>query len=161
MPKRPWNIPSLPVYSLATIDQNGIANFNMCSYVTAISLKPKLFAIAVYEGTKTLENLLNLNQNPNLILLSESNINLFNLLGKTTGSKKNKQAILTRKHEDLHDFNGIPVIHSANSVMNLEVQSHSKQGDHHLFIMKLVSYKHLSNASPLYTKHLIDKGLIL
>jgi len=161
MPKRPWNIPSLPVYSLATIDQNRIANFNMCTYVTAISLKPKLFAIAVYEGTKTLENLLNQNQNPNLILLSESNINLFNLLGKTTGNKKNKQAILTKKHEDLTDFHGIPAIHSANSVMNLEVQSQSKQGDHHLFIMKLVSYKHLSNRSPLYTKHLIDKGLIL
>ena len=39
--KRPWNIIDLPVYSLLSNDVNGNINMNICTYVSAVSMKPK------------------------------------------------------------------------------------------------------------------------
>jgi len=55
--KRPWNIIDLPIYSLQTTDKKGSINMNICTYVTAISIKPKIYSIAIDYNTKTFENL--------------------------------------------------------------------------------------------------------
>ena len=47
--RKPWNLPHLPVHSLMTFDAEGRINMNICTYVTAVSLDPKRYAIAVYE----------------------------------------------------------------------------------------------------------------
>ena len=44
--KRPWNIISPPVYSLVTYDEEGKVNMNICTYVSAVSMKPKMYSIA-------------------------------------------------------------------------------------------------------------------
>ena len=57
--RRPWNIINLPIYSLQTVDKDGKLNMNICTYVSVVSMKPKIYSIAVYYGTKTFENLEN------------------------------------------------------------------------------------------------------
>ena len=58
--KRPWNIVDHAVYSLVSYDNENNINMNICTYVCAISIKPKVFMIAIYYGTKTYDNLLNI-----------------------------------------------------------------------------------------------------
>lgn len=53
--QKPWNLINLPVYSLAT-STNDKANFNICTYVSAISMTQKLYAVAIYLNTQTLAN---------------------------------------------------------------------------------------------------------
>ena len=54
--KRPWNIISPPVYSLVTYDEHGKVNMNICTYVSAVSMKPKMYSIAIDYTTKTYKN---------------------------------------------------------------------------------------------------------
>jgi len=161
MPKRPWNQVNLPVYSLATLDSSGVPNFNMCTYVTAISLKPKLFAVAVYEGTKTLENLIKNPDSCNLQVLSLDCINLFRVLGKQSGKDIDKQKLIEKKGFNVTSFKNAPAIKEVVSVMNMSIQSYQKQGDHTLFIMKVESFSTINQTPILYTQDLIDKRLIL
>ena len=46
--RRPWNIINLPIYSLQTVDSNGKLNMNICTYVSVVSMKPKIYSIAIY-----------------------------------------------------------------------------------------------------------------
>ena len=43
--KRPWNIVDHAVYSLVSYDNENNINMNICTYVSAISMKPKVFMI--------------------------------------------------------------------------------------------------------------------
>ncbi|HCN37941.1 MAG TPA: hypothetical protein DIS94_09550 [Bacteroidetes bacterium] len=95
--KKVWNIPDLPVYSLATYDRKSKVNMNICTYVTAISLKPKLYAVAVYEKTKTLKNIKN-SDICVLQLLSKSQFNLIKKLGQTSGINFDKENYLNNKN---------------------------------------------------------------
>ena len=52
--RRPWNIINLPIYSLQTVDKDGKLNMNICTYVSVVSMKPKIYSVAVYYGTKKL-----------------------------------------------------------------------------------------------------------
>ncbi len=161
MPKRPWNQTNLPVYSLATKDKLGIPNFNICTYVTAISLKPKLFAVAVYKGTKTLQNLTDNPDFCNLQVLGLDSLNVFQILGKKTGKKINKQHAIEKKGIEISTFKNAPLIPTAISVMNLSKVSSKEYGDHVLFIFKVESYKTLNQKPILYTQDLIERSLIL
>lgn len=160
MPKRPWNQCAYPVYSLATYDKHKVANFNLCTYVTPISLKPKLYSVAVYQGTKTLENMQN-NIFANLHILSIDNLNLFNLFGKTSGKLRNKQNSLSKKGELVLDYKSAPLLDSAHSVISLKTIDFHVYGDHTLYILEVQSYKHLRGGEILTTQNLVDKGLIL
>ena len=55
--KRPWNIVSPPVYSLLTFDDDGKLNMNICTYVSAVSMQPKMYSIAIDYTSKTYKNL--------------------------------------------------------------------------------------------------------
>ena len=78
--KRPRNIIDAAVYSLATY-HNDTVNMNICTYVTAISMQPKLYAIAVYNHTKTLDNLIQ-SSSAVLQLLHKDQYKLVKMLGK-------------------------------------------------------------------------------
>ena len=71
--KRPWNIIDLPVYSLLSNDINGNINMNICTYVSAVSMKPKIYSIAIDFKTKTYDNLI-ASDRVVLQLLSKKNI---------------------------------------------------------------------------------------
>ena len=94
--KRPWNIIDSPIYSLQTVDRNGKINMNICTYVTAVSMKPKIYAIAIDYNTLTYKNVKNSNQFV-LQLLSKNQIELVKKFGKKSGYKFNKDKFLDIK----------------------------------------------------------------
>jgi len=156
MPKRPWNLPDLPVYSLQTISKDGILNFNICTYVSSVSMKPKRFMVAVYKDTKTLENL-ELGSKANLILLSIENINLVRTFGKKSGKDIDK---FSKIKDPTVEFQNMQVIQNAVAVMNLKTLQTLDAGDHIIYLFDLEKYKTLSGKDVLYLSDLRDKKII-
>ena len=102
--KRVWNIVNPPIYSLGSFDNKAEQNFNICSYVSVVSLKPKLYMIAIEKSSKTHYNL-SKSSSCILQILSIDNINLVKSLGKKSGWKINKLNFLNKK-EMLELWNG-------------------------------------------------------
>ena len=75
--KRIWNIVNPSIYSLSSFDNEGEQNFNICSYVSVVSLKPKLYMIAI-ETNKTYSTY----QKVRIQVLSMDNVNIVKYLGK-------------------------------------------------------------------------------
>ncbi len=157
--KRPWNIVDMPVYSLATY-QEGRVNMNICTYVTPISMKPKLYAVAVYNDTYTLENIQK-NEVAVLQILSQENINLIRPLGKKSGLKYDKHAYLEKK-ELLITWHKRYVLKNACAWIQLrKMGAINVEGDHQLFYFKAEKYKTLSESNILMFQELIDQKIIL
>lgn len=157
MTARPWNQPSLQVYSLSSFDpESKIHNMNICTYVSKISLEPKLMLIAVYKGTKTLSNL---QKYPHGILqiLSEDQSKLIKKLGKQSGNNQNKL-----KKLELNFSNNLSFLPDSISYINLDFQNNFEvDGDHILFIAKIAGYKTLNpNKKPL-TTHFLKQNKII
>lgn len=155
--KRFWNIPDLPVYSLATYEHNLKVNMNICTYVTAISLKPKLYAVAVYKKTKTLKNIKKSNVCV-LQLLSKSQFNLVRKLGQTSGMNFDKNNFLKNKNL-LEEWENYKVLKNVSGRILLKKISFQKTGDHYLFIFKVIKSK-TYNTDYLNLKLLSEKKLI-
>ena len=157
--RRPWNMVNVPVYSLATYDEDA-GNMNICTYVSAVSMKPKLFMVAVDYSTKTYENLQNGSKGI-LQVLHKDHLNLVNLLGKKSGKQINKEARLASK-ELLTIWNGHQVIDNACAYMNLELRgTQNIGGDHALFWFEVVKSKTISEDNILMFQDLVNEGLIL
>ncbi len=156
--RRPWNIINCPVYSLATY-QEGVVNMNICTYVTAVSRKPKLYTIAIYKGTKTLENL---QQSTLSVLqfLNKQHTSLIRPLGKKSGYKYNKATYLKKKNL-LVSWQRKEVLPNCNAYLLLEKLSVTTTGDHELFFFKVVKYNTQSEQDMLMFQDLIDQRIIL
>ena len=157
--KRPWNIVNMPVYSLATYIDDHV-NMNICTYVTAVSMKPKLFMVAVDYSTKTYENL-EKGCDCVLQILHQDQQSLVNLLGKKSGKKINKVDKLTSK-EKLSKWNGHEVLDGACGYLKLELKGRKNvQGDHELFWFEVVKSKTNSENNILMFQELVEAGIIL
>ncbi|MFZ9982356.1 MAG: flavin reductase [Cyclobacteriaceae bacterium] len=157
--RRPWNIPDLPVYSLATYFGDRV-NMNICTYVSAISMKPKQYMVAVYKDTKTLDNLL-AGSNAVLQLLHSSQSALVNVLGKKSGRSTDKQKYLERKNA-LVTWNDRKVLSDACAWLELKPAGKTEtEGDHVLFYFDVIRFKTNSDKSCLMVSRLISEGRIL
>ncbi|MEM7103884.1 MAG: flavin reductase [Bacteroidota bacterium] len=156
--RRPWNIINTPVYSLATYDETNV-NMNICTYVMAVSRKPKLYAISIEHGSKTLENLENSSVGV-LQLLTAMHSNLIRPLGLKSGKKVNKHQWLT-KNAQLIEWQAQSVLKDAAAYLMLEKISQETVGDHELFIFKTIKSKTLSETGILMFQDLIDQKIIL
>ncbi len=155
--KKPWNLPDSTVYSLATYNENKV-NMNICTYVTPISMKPKLYAIAVYENTKTLE-LLRTNPICVLQLLNPSQYNLVTYLGKKTGHNFDKHAYLIKRNL-LELWQNHLVLKNTSALLMLEKIDENKSfGDHVVFVFKVIQSKTFTQEL-LNNKLLIQKKII-
>ena len=157
--RRPWNIIDSPVYSLAT-SLKGKLNMNICTYVTAISMKPKQYLIAVYYGTKTHDVL---TQNPTCVLqlLSKENTPLVRKLGKQSGRNIDKHTWLQKK-EILTPWKGHQVLNNACAYLHLElINRYETGGDHELFCFQVNAAKTLSETNILMFQDLVDAKIIL
>ena len=158
--KRPWNIINLPIYSLVTYDEKDNLNMNICSYVSAVSLKPKLYSIAIDYTTKTYDNL-KLNSFVVLQLLSKSHLKIIRKLGKTSGYLFNKEKYL-RSKEMLEDWRRNIVLKDTCALIELKkINEINLEGDHALFIFSVSKYTTLSEDGILTFKDLIDNKIIL
>lgn len=156
--RRPWNAVDFPVYSLAT-KSDDMANMNICTYVSPISMQPKLYAIAIYENTKTLENAIN-SDKAVLQFLSHSQKKWVNLLGKKSGFKIDKISKI-QQFDAIETWNGFDVLTNCFALLLLQKKSYSQQGDHHLFIYEGIQTKNMQKESPLMFQTLIDEKIIL
>lgn len=130
---------------------------NACTYVTAISLQPKLFAIAVYNNTQTLENL----QTSDVALLQylhQSQYNLVKVLGKRSGKEFNKHAYLLKK-DLLSSWNGLDVLKDVAALVLLKKIDQKQTGDHVLFTFEALKFKSY-HADVLTTSILSEKKII-
>ena len=147
MPKRPWNRVNLPVYSISSTDGKGNFNMHIITYANQISMNPKRFVCGIYEGTKTLENVVG-HKEFVLQLLSEKQYRLVDLLGKKSGHQFNKIERL-EKRKLITEWNGFPVLKDALAVMLLNSISSFPGGDHTGFLCDVVEYKNLTEGDPL------------
>ena len=157
--RRPWNIPDVPVYSLATWQDDQV-NMNICTYVTPVSMKPKQYAVAVYKNTRTLENL-NAGSGTVLQLLHRSQAALIPALGKRSGKSYDKANYL-RKKNLLTEWKGYEVLTDALAWIEMEpIDQVETGGDHLLFYFKVLNSKTNRDSSCLSLQYLIRHGWIL
>ncbi len=147
-----WNIADAAVYALLTHDGVDSWNYNCCTYVSAVGMHPKHYMIAVYHGSKSLDNLRkNPHQSTVLHLLSPQQAPLIRVLGRQTGYAVNKHAKLLRGgHLDI--WRGYPVLKEAAAWAELRslgplhvdaafAETSSGPTDHDLWLWELVSTK--------------------
>jgi flavin reductase (DIM6/NTAB) family NADH-FMN oxidoreductase RutF len=154
--KKPWNIIDAPVYSLATF-ANGVLNMNICTYVSAVSMKPKRYMVAVYHNTKTLEQL----QSTDfaiLQLLHTSQSKLVRTLGQKSGFDYDKAKYLNKTHQ-LCEWQGMPVLADACALISLKKMEVQTAGDHDMYLFDVIAYKTLKE-DVLSINHLREKKLI-
>lgn len=158
--KRPWNIISPPVYSLATYDANGRLNMNVCTYVTSISMKPKMYSIAIDYTSKTYKNLES-SSKVVLQLLSSNNLKVIRKLGKVSGRLLDKERYL-RSYNLINQWRGYHILKDISASIELEKISVTKHhGDHAIFFFDVTSFKTFSDNNVLSFQDLVKSRIIL
>lgn len=148
-----WNRPDLPVWSLVTKDQTGQANFNICTYVTSVSMEPKLMMIALYKGTKTLATIKE-SRRGLLQLLTEDLAPAVRVCGQMSGHTIDKFARLKKRYS-FGEWSGLPYFTNAAGYMELEfAELIENEGDHILGIARVVTAKNLHDKPILTTTYL-------
>lgn len=146
------------VYSLATYGAEGL-NMNIMSYVSAVSMKPKRYSAAVYENSKTLENLQN-SSHAVLQFLSVHHLDLIRVLGKKSGLSYNKEEYLS-KQGALDEWKGYPILKDCTALILLRKISSQEAGDHELFLFDVEKYQTFDNPGQLLRlNHLREKNII-
>ncbi|MBA4196489.1 MAG: hypothetical protein C0459_02940 [Chitinophaga sp.] len=161
--KKPWNLVSLPVYSISSKNADGNTNMNIITYANAVSMQPKQFVCAIYHNTQTLFNV-QLNAHFVLQILAEQQYRLIDLLGKKSGKQINKAERL-HKRNLLMEWKGFEVLKDCVAVMEMKVQPLQIQAgqalpDHQLYLCDVISYKNLNESKPLTLDILRNKKLI-
>ncbi|MCU0340081.1 MAG: flavin reductase family protein [Spirosomaceae bacterium] len=154
--KKPWNLINVPIYSLATY-QEGVVNMNICNYVSAVSMQPKKYMIAIDSASKTFENLLH-NDLVVLQLLHENQFNLVKKLGNESGKNTDKHAYLHKK-DGLETWEGFTVLKNPSARLLLRRETHIPSGDHTLFLFEILKYK-VYDANCLTLDILREKKLV-
>lgn len=155
--RRPWNRIDLPVYSVSS-KQGEQHNMHICTYVSAVSMEPKRFMVALYEGTKT-RALVEETGHFVLQLLAQDQYKLIKHLGQQSGHKKDKLALLKKRallsiHKDFY------YLKEALAIMECKVINTMDGGDHKLFLCEVIAWKNLNEGQPLTTRFLQDKKII-
>ena len=159
--RRLWNRPDLPVWSLVTLDSSGVANMNVCTYVTSVSLEPKRMLVAVYQDTKTLHNLQDRPTEPVLLqLLTKSLAPVVRVCGQQSGKTIDKVSRLQKRY-DIAFHEGIPYFTQAAGYLLLVPQSVTEtDGDHVLYTFSVMRHKNMSDTEILTTDVLRQQKII-
>ncbi len=154
--KRPWNLANFPVYSLATY-AGGSVNMNICTYVSAVSMQPKRYMVAIYHNTQSLDNIQQ-SDTAVLQLLGRRHLALVNVLGKKSGKTYNKNKYLTKKKQ-LEVWNDMVVLSSCAAWVKLEKRWAKDAGDHTMFLFDVLAFK-TNHQDLLMLDDLRDKKLV-
>ncbi len=157
--RRPWNLVESSVYSLATRSPQGIPNYNICTYVMAISRQPKLYAIALQSNTLTCQNALD-TETAVLQHLSSDHTQWIRRLGKQSGRTYDKHKSLQRA-KALESWKEFEVLTNCLSYVHLTKIDSRETGDHLLFTFKATGYKTLKDSGGLTFSELVENGYIL
>lgn len=153
-----WNRPDLAVWSLSTNDRAGKGNMNICTYVTAVSMNPKLMMVAVYHSTKTRKNI-QLGSTVILQLLSESLAPAVRVCGQQSGNSIDKITRLKKRFR-LQEHNGLYYFSDACGFMELRITDvHEVAGDHTLVTGEVIFSKNLYAVPVLTTTYLKENKI--
>lgn len=130
---------------------------NICTYVSAVSMKPKRYMVAVYHRTKSLENISS-SKTAVLQLLGEQHLSLVNTLGKKSGLNYHKENYLTKKKLITLWHNKKVLINCAGQ-MELKKLWANDTGDHTMFLFDVKRFQS-NHESVLTLDDLRAKGLI-
>jgi flavin reductase (DIM6/NTAB) family NADH-FMN oxidoreductase RutF len=121
-------------------------------------MQPKLYAVAIYNGTYTLD-FAQKSDTAVLQLMNKNHYALVKKLGQGSGKTYDKIAWLQKKNM-LEEAWGFPVLKSGCAYMLVnKVTTLDTGGDHLLFVYKVEKHKS-QNDHCLTTKILRDKGII-
>ena len=151
---RPWNRVDQNVYSIASFS-NGRHNMNICTYATPISLKPKLYMVAIYKKTLT-EQLVKDQSEFVLQFLSVNHANLIQLLGRTSGFHHDK----LKNIPELQSYQQFMLLPGLPAFVHLKVNGWVDSGDHSCAMCEVIGSKNLSSGRLLTTGILRKKKLI-
>jgi flavin reductase (DIM6/NTAB) family NADH-FMN oxidoreductase RutF len=132
---------------------------NICTYVTAVSLDPKLMMVAVYKNTQTLLNVA-VGQTVLLQLLTQDLAPVVRICGQNSGKDIDKISRLKKRYAlstegDLYYFK------EAAGFMLLEVeQLLETSGDHYLMVGRVTKAKNLHDKDILTTTYLKEQKYI-
>jgi flavin reductase (DIM6/NTAB) family NADH-FMN oxidoreductase RutF len=155
--KKIWNRVNLPVYSVSSVSPDGVPNMNICTYASAVSMQPKRFMVAIYEGTKTLENVKKSNRML-LQVLSVKNLHRVRRLGFSSGNEKEK---LQGMDDELVEFqDGFLYLNECVGFMELEVIEWTRAGDHVMALCDVKSSKNVTENEPMTLDDLREKGIV-
>ncbi len=136
---------------------------NIVTYASVVSMQPKQFVIAVYNGTKTLGHV---QQDPHFVLqlLADDQYNLVTLLGRHSGHSINKIERL-KKRELISYWNGFPVLKDALAWMELKgvhlnTNAFLSKSDHQLFLCDVIAYKNVKQGHALTVDTLRQKKIV-
>jgi flavin reductase (DIM6/NTAB) family NADH-FMN oxidoreductase RutF len=148
-----WNRPDSAVWSLVTSDKKGTFNMNICSYVTAVSMEPKVMLVAIYKGTQTHANV-RVGNLVRLQLLTEINAPLVRLLGQQSGKNIDKLARLNKR--DLVAYaDTMPYVRDCAGYIDAKVTKIITAGlDHDLVLIQATTQKSISDGRILTTTYL-------
>lgn len=155
--KRPWNFIDTPVFSLATYDADLVTNMNICTYVSAVSMQPKQYMVAVYHHTQTFRNIAQ-NDMAVLQLLHASQYFLIKKLGQTSGLSFSKEDYLHKKSL-LDSWKNYKVLKNVSARLLLHKTNQVAGGDHDIFLFSVIAYQ-VFNYDYLHLDTLKDKKLI-
>lgn len=158
--RRPWNTVSEQVYSISSLDKEGVLNMNIATYVTPVTMHPKRYLIAVYRNTKTHENIFTTNAPFLLQGLSLSQLSLVKTLGKKSGLTTNKEVYLKKNTTLLKYHNSLMYLTDSLFVLSLIPESYSTLGDHDLVIATVEKVVMQNIAVALMTEDLQKAGII-
>ena len=154
-----WNRPDDAVWSLSTLSPDGVPNMNICTYVTAVSLDPKLMLVAVYRETQTLKNVA-VGETVLLQLLGEDLAPVVRICGQLSGTKIDKISRLKKRFE-LGEEGRLSYFQAAAGIMTLNVeQLIETSGDHYLLVGRVTKAKNLHDKPILTTTYLKANGYI-
>lgn len=102
-------------------------------------MEPKIYAIAIYKNTKSLENMYN-SEHAVLQFLHPEQFKLVKNLGQRSGLNFNKQAYL-HKNNLLENWEGYEVLKNTSARILLKKIEHKETGDHILFTFQAEKYK--------------------
>ena len=154
-----WNRSPAGVWSLVTTDKADRPNMNICSYVSAVSMDPKLLMVAVYKGTQTRDNVRD-GSAVLMQLLTEDQAHFVRLLGKQSGRNVDKVARLTQRGL-LSYAKSLPFLIDAAGYITGTIDSiHKINGDHDLVVIRVGTTKTLSSQPVLTTEYLRQHGYI-
>ena len=157
--RRPWNLIDVPVYSLTTYTESQV-NMNICTYVSVVSMKPKMYAIAIDYHSQTYQNLL-VSDTCVLQLLQIEQTDIVKPLGKKSGKNYDKTSYL-HKRKLLTQWDGLTVLKGTNAWIRLaKMHQLNVDGDHELFFFTVEKFKVNAEENVLMFQELIRQGVIL
>lgn len=154
-----WNRPADAVWSLSTESAAGIGNMNICTYVSAVSLSPKLMMVAVYKNTQTFKNCA-VGKIVLLQLLTEDLAPVVRVCSQKSGKDIKKIDRLQKRYE-LSKQGNLFYFKEAAGFLEIQIeQMLETSGDHLLLIGKVLKAKNLTEANILTTSYLKEHKYI-